>query len=104
MTSHGIDNSAKLSAYLAAGCLSPREVHAAAEELLQVGGSAGEGAACLQMHLTIRCSKPARVWRAVCAWCLVWLSVSCHLATACCACSGTLLTTVEAQMHLSASA
>ena len=49
----GVDNSLKLSAYLAAGCLSPREVHAAIVRAREKHGE-DTGHSWLIMHLTIR--------------------------------------------------
>ena len=54
MLATGVDNSAKLSAYHALGCISPRQVHAALGPLIEAGGAAAEGAGCLHMHLIIR--------------------------------------------------
>jgi deoxyribodipyrimidine photolyase len=56
MMAGGVDNSAKLSAYLACGCLSPRTIHAAAlaadaAQGLEPGSGPGE---TLIMHLMIR--------------------------------------------------
>ena len=53
MLAGGVDNSAKLSAYLAAGCLSPRQVYWAAKAAAQQQG-ADTGHSWLIMHLTIR--------------------------------------------------
>ena len=53
MLAGGVDNSAKLSAYLAAGCLSPRQVYWAAQRAAQQQG-ANTGHSWLIMHLTIR--------------------------------------------------
>ena len=51
-----VDNSAKLSAYLAAGCLSPRQVYWQAEEAAEEHGS-DTGHSTLIMHLIIRCAE-----------------------------------------------
>ena len=53
MSAVGVDNSAKLSAFLAAGCLSPRVVHAAVVRARQQHGE-DTGHSWLIMHLTIR--------------------------------------------------
>ena len=53
MLAGGVDSSAKLSAYLAAGCLSPRQVYWAARGAAQQGG-ADTGHSWLIMHLMIR--------------------------------------------------
>jgi hypothetical protein len=65
MSAVGVDSSAKLSAYLAAGCLSPRMVHAAVVRARQQHGE-DTGHSWLIMHLTIRwrccaCSMAAAV-------------------------------------------
>ena len=52
----GVDNSAKLSAYLAAGCLSAREVHAAIVRAREQHGE-DTGHSWLIMHLTIRSAR-----------------------------------------------
>jgi len=54
MLASGVDNSAKLSAYLAAGCLSPRQVYWQAKDAADQHGS-DTGHSTLIMHLTIRC-------------------------------------------------
>ena len=54
MLASGVNNSAKLSAYLAAGCLSPRQVYWQAKDAAeQHGGDTGHST--LIMHLVIRC-------------------------------------------------
>lgn len=53
MLAGGMDNSAKLSAYLAAGCLSPRMAYAEIQRARQQSG-ADSGHSWLIMHLTIR--------------------------------------------------
>ena len=53
MLAGGVDNSAKLSAYLAAGCLSPRQVYWAAKDAAKQQG-ADTGHSWLIMHLIIR--------------------------------------------------
>ena len=58
MLAGGVDNSAKLSAYLAAGCLSPRQVYWAAKDAAQQGG-ADTGHSWLIMHLIIRQAMPS---------------------------------------------
>ena len=55
MLASGVDNSAKLSAYLAAGCLSPRQVYWQAKDAADQHGS-DTGHSTLIMHLTIRCA------------------------------------------------
>lgn len=55
MLAGGVDNSAKLSAYLAAGCLSPRQVYWAARDAAEQYGS-DTGHSWLIMHLSIRCA------------------------------------------------
>jgi len=52
MLAFGADNSAKLSAYLAAGCISPRMVYAELRKAAAVQGQ--QQCAWLDMHLTIR--------------------------------------------------
>ena len=56
MMASGVDNSAKLSAYLAAGCLSPREVYWEARNAAEQHGS-DTGHSTLIMHLVIRYVK-----------------------------------------------
>ena len=53
MLAGGMDNSAKLSAYLAAGCLSPRMIYAEIQGARQQNG-ADSGHSWLIMHLIIR--------------------------------------------------
>lgn len=53
MLAGGVDNSAKLSAYLAAGCLSPRMIYAEIQRARQQNG-ADSGHSWLIMHLVIR--------------------------------------------------
>ncbi len=53
MLAGGVDNSAKLSAYLAAGCLSPRMVYAEIQKARNQSG-ADSGHSWLIMHLIIR--------------------------------------------------
>ena len=53
MMASGVDNSAKLSAYLAAGCLSPRQVYWEARNAAEEHGS-DTGHSTLIMHLVIR--------------------------------------------------
>ena len=53
MMASGVDNSAKLSAYLAAGCLSPGMVYAEIQKAKQQKGG-DSGHSWLIMHLTIR--------------------------------------------------
>ena len=53
MLAFGLDNSAKLSAHLAAGCLSPKMVHAAVVKAAATQGA--EQCGWLVMHLIIRC-------------------------------------------------
>lgn len=55
MLAGGVDNSAKLSAYLAAGCLSPRQVYWAARDAAEQYGC-DTGHSWLIMHLIIRCA------------------------------------------------
>ena len=55
MLAGGVNNSAKLSAYLAAGCLSPRQVYWAARDAAEQYGS-DTGHSWLIMHLSIRCA------------------------------------------------
>ena len=54
----GVDNSLKVSAYLASGCLSPRMVHAAVAAAREAHGE-DTGHSWVVMHLTIR-SSPDR--------------------------------------------
>lgn len=56
MLAGGVDNSAKLSAYLAAGCLSPRQVYWQAKHAAEEHGS-DTGHSTLIMHLIIRCAE-----------------------------------------------
>jgi deoxyribodipyrimidine photolyase len=63
MMAFGVDNSAKLSAHLAAGCLSPPMVHAAVMEAAETQGA--EQCGWLVMHLIIRC---ARLLIECCGW------------------------------------
>ena len=58
MLAFGADNSAKLSAHLAAGCLSPRMVHAAVMDASATQGA--EQCGWLVMHLIIRCVADGR--------------------------------------------
>ena len=53
MMASGVDNSAKLSAYMASGCLSSRMVHSEVRMAMQKHGR-DTGHSCLIMHLTIR--------------------------------------------------
>ena len=62
MLAFGVDNSAKLSAYLAAGCISPRMVYAELRKAAAVQGP--QQCAWLEMHLTIRCVK----WQHCCSY------------------------------------
>lgn len=50
MFATGVDNSCKISAYLNAGCLTPRQVYAA----VQNSQGMDEGKEALKMHLQIR--------------------------------------------------
>ena len=58
MLAFGVDNSAKLSAYLAAGCISPRMVYAELRKAAVVQGP--QQCAWLEMHLAIRCASCRR--------------------------------------------
>lgn len=58
MLAGGVDNSTKLSPYLAAGCLSPRMVYAEIQRVRQLHG-ADTGHSWLIMHLIIRCEHDA---------------------------------------------
>ena len=69
MQASGVDNSAKLSAYLAAGCLSPRQVYWQAKDAAERHGT-DTGHSTLIMHLVIRCEatmnatgSPRCMWR-----------------------------------------
>jgi hypothetical protein len=73
MLPFGIDNSAKLSAYLALGCLSPRTVYWEAMAARERHG-ADTGHSCLIMHLIIRCAL---------FLCQLMLADLCH----CCSCT-----------------
>ena len=53
MLATGLDNSAKLSAYLNLGCITPRQIHAALEAM-QGSEQALDGRKWLTMHLQIR--------------------------------------------------
>ena len=58
MMAQGVDSSTYLSAYMARGCLSPRTVYKAAVALARdtaADEATCKGAACLIMHLQIRC-------------------------------------------------
>jgi len=61
MLAGGVDNSAKLSAYLAAGCLSPRMVYAEIQRARQLHGT-DTGHSWLIMHLIIRCEPDASLF------------------------------------------
>ncbi|KAK9808788.1 hypothetical protein WJX72_003695 [[Myrmecia] bisecta] len=57
MLAYGVDNSTKLSVYLALGCLSPRMVHELAQQHIQLySGADGDASSAiwLKMHLLIR--------------------------------------------------
>lgn len=56
MLAGGVDNSTKLSAFMAAGCISPRMVHAAITAGRREGS---EHCYWLGMHLIVRCAQSA---------------------------------------------
>ena len=79
MLAGGVDNSAKLSAYLAAGCLSPRQVYWAARDAAEQYGS-DTGHSWLIMHLSIRCAaKPIKIFTFV----TLVIRLGCLLVVAC---------------------
>lgn len=61
MMASGVDNSAKMSAYLSCGCVSPRTIHKAVLAADTARGALpGEGpGSTLLLHLMIRCCPPA---------------------------------------------